>query len=111
MDLRAIEVRQEGIGVLVQQRPLRLALRRLLRPMGDLERLAGRAGAGSASARDLVALADGLERLPRLAALLESVDAAVFGPLQQSDPQLAQLAALVRHTLVVAPPLSLSEGA
>lgn len=110
MDLAAIERRQEGIGVLVQQRPLRLALRRLLRPMGDLERLAGRAGAGSASARDLVALADGLERLPRLASLLESVEAAVFGPLRQADPELAQLAALVRHTLVEAPPLGLSEG-
>jgi len=110
MDLAAIERRQEGIGVLVQQRPLRLALRRLLRPMGDLERLSGRAGAGSASARDLVSIADGLERLPRLAALLETAAAAVFSPLQQSDPQLAQLAALVRHTLVEAPPLSLSEG-
>ncbi|CAK6688218.1 DNA mismatch repair protein MutS [Synechococcus sp. CBW1107] len=110
MELEAIERRQDGIGVLVQQRPLRLALRRLLRPMGDLERLAGRAGAGSASARDLVALADGLERLPRLAALLEPATAAVFGPLQTTDPELAELAALVRHTLVDAPSLSLSEG-
>ncbi|QPN57991.1 DNA mismatch repair protein MutS [Synechococcus sp. CBW1107] len=110
MELEAIERRQDGIGVLVQQRPLRLALRRLLRPMGDLERLAGRAGAGSASARDLVALADGLERLPRLAALLEPATAAVFGPLQKTDPELAELAALVRHTLVDTPPLSLSEG-
>ncbi len=110
MDLEAIERRQEGIGVLVQERSLRLALRRLLRPMGDLERLAGRAGAGSASARDLVALADGLERLPRLAALLDPVAAAAFGPLRQADPELEQLAALVRQTLVDAPPLSLSEG-
>uniref|UniRef100_UPI0037DA52FA DNA mismatch repair protein MutS n=1 Tax=Synechococcus sp. CS-1329 TaxID=2847975 RepID=UPI0037DA52FA len=110
MDLGAIERRQEGIAVLVQQRPLRLALRRLLRPMGDLERLSGRAGAGSASARDLVSLADGLERLPRLAALLEPAAAAVFAPLQQAEPELAELAALVRHTLVEAPPLSLSEG-
>ncbi|MDM7936984.1 MAG: DNA mismatch repair protein MutS [Cyanobium sp. CZS 48M] len=110
MDLSAIERRQEGIAVLVQQRPLRLALRRLLRPMGDLERLSGRAGAGSASARDLVSLADGLERLPRLAALLEPAAATVFGPLQQAEPELAELAALVRHTLVEAPPLSLSEG-
>ncbi|MCP9847843.1 DNA mismatch repair protein MutS, partial [Synechococcus sp. Lug-A] len=70
MDRAAIHARQEGVSELVEQRGLRLALRRLLRPMGDLERLAGRAGAGTASARDLVALADGLERLPRLAALL-----------------------------------------
>jgi hypothetical protein len=36
--------------------------------------LAGRAGAGSASARDLVAIADGLERLPALAQLLARAD-------------------------------------
>ena len=60
MDRAAIHARQEGVSELVEQRGLRLALRRLLRPMGDLERLAGRAGAGTASARDLVALADGL---------------------------------------------------
>lgn len=70
MDRAAILERQEAVSELVEQRPLRLGLRRLLRPMGDLERLAGRAGAGSASARDLVSLADGLERLPRLAALV-----------------------------------------
>ena len=54
-----------GVSNLVgeRSRPLRQALRRLLRPMGDLERLAGRAGAGQAGARDLVAIADGLERL------------------------------------------------
>ena len=40
----AILERQAGVGELVAQRPLRLGVRRLLRPMGDLERLAGRAG-------------------------------------------------------------------
>ena len=35
--------------------------------MGDLERLAGRAGSGDAGTRDLVAIADGLERLPLIA--------------------------------------------
>ncbi len=76
--------RQEGVSELVQQRSLRLALRRLLRPMADLERLAGRAGAGSASARDLVALADGLERLPRLAELLRK--APPFRPWPSPSP-------------------------
>ena len=42
--------------------------------MGDLERLAGRAGAGHAGARDLVAIADGLERLPQLSARLDNSD-------------------------------------
>jgi DNA mismatch repair protein MutS len=108
--LAAIRERQEGVSELVRQRPLRLALRRLLRPMGDLERLAGRAGAGSASARDLVSLADGLERLPRLAALLATATSAPLRALTQPAPALAELAAQLRHALLDPAPLSLSDG-
>jgi DNA mismatch repair protein MutS len=107
---QAILARQAGVGELVAERPLRLALRRLLRPMGDLERLAGRAGAGTASARDLVALADGFERLPSLAGLLAKSSSAPLQALARPWPELADLAAELRHTLVEAPPLSLSEG-
>ncbi|MFM8974173.1 MAG: DNA mismatch repair protein MutS, partial [Vulcanococcus sp.] len=98
----AILDRQNGVADLVNQRQLRQAVRRLLRPMGDLERLAGRAGAGTASARDLVALADGLERLPQLAALASQAE--VSSPpllaLAQPWPQLQALAAELRHVLL-----------
>jgi len=117
----AIQARQDGVSELVSGRRLRINLRRLLRPMGDLERLAGRAGAGTASARDLVALADGLERLPQLAALLTGASdpqtpskAPVSSPpliaLARPWPELETLAADLRHTLLETPPLSLSEG-
>ena len=110
---RAIQQRQVSVSTLVQTRPLRQALRRLLRPMGDLERLAGRAGAGQAGARDLVAIADGLERLPQLADLLR--DRLTDGPdwlahLLVPDPDLLTLAQTIRHQLIDTPPLSLSEG-
>jgi len=108
----AILARQDGVSELVASRRLRVGLRRLLRPMGDLERLAGRAGAGTASARDLVALADGLERLPLLAAVIQS--AAVQSPpllaLARPWPELEALAAELRHQLLDTPPLTLSEG-
>ena len=109
----AIRQRQVAVSALVQNRPLRQALRRLLRPMGDLERLAGRAGAGQAGARDLVAIADGLERLPQLAALI--TDRLSDGPdwlqhLLEPDPAVQELAGRVRHQLLDSPPLSLSEG-
>ncbi|MCT0215627.1 DNA mismatch repair protein MutS [Synechococcus sp. CS-1330] len=106
----AILERQGGVGELVAQRSLRLAIRRLLRPMGDLERLAGRAGAGSASARDLVALADGLERLPQLAAQLDQASSAPLQALARPWPELESLAGELRHTLLDTPPLSLTEG-
>ncbi|MFQ6539503.1 MULTISPECIES: DNA mismatch repair protein MutS [Aphanothece] len=110
VDLAGIEARQEAVAALVHDRRLRLALRRLLRPMGDLERLAGRAGAGSASARDLVALADGLERLPQLADLLQPCGAAALQGLARPWPELEALAAELRHLLLESPPLSLTEG-
>ena len=110
LDATAIRGRQEAIAELVEQRPLRLSVRRLLRPMADLERLAGRCGAGRASARDLVALADGLERLPLLADLLKGSSAAPLADLQQPRPELQQLAELLRFQLVDQPPMSLSEG-
>jgi DNA mismatch repair protein MutS len=112
VDRPTILARQDGVGELVAQRPLRQGLRRLLRPMGDLERLAGRAGAGSASARDLVALADGLERLPQLAALVHQANAGSppLAALARPWPQLQELAEALRHVLLDAPPLSLSEG-
>jgi DNA mismatch repair protein MutS len=122
VDHAAIVGRQNGVSELVNGRQLRVALRRLLRPMGDLERLAGRAGAGTASARDLVALADGLERLPQLAGLISS--AAITTATGQREPvssppllalvhpwpELEALAAELRHVLLDTPPLSLSEG-
>ena len=113
MDSNAIRQRQNVVGSLVEQRSLRQALRRLLRPMGDLERLAGRAGAGQAGARDLVAIADGLERLPQLAAKLKG--ALSHGPdwlreLLAPDDVLQDIAGAIRHSLVEAPPLGLSEG-
>ena len=113
MDGNAIRQRQNVVGSLVEQRSLRQALRRLLRPMGDLERLAGRAGAGHAGARDLVAIADGLERLPQLAARLKGT--LRQGPdwlmeLLAPDDVLQDIAGAIRHSLVEAPPLGLSEG-
>ena len=110
VDRAEILRRQDGVSELVAQRPLRVGLRRLLRPMGDLERLAGRAGAGTASARDLVALADGLERLPLVATLVASTQSAPLQALAQPWPELAALVAELRHTLVDTPPLSLTEG-
>jgi DNA mismatch repair protein MutS len=113
MDPSIIRTRQASVSQMVSRRPLRQALRRLLRPMGDLERLAGRAGAGHAGARDLVAIADGLERLPQLANLINNQlngGPAWLSDVLEPDPALAALGTSIRHQLVDSPPLSLSEG-
>ncbi len=109
----AIHARQEIVSELVHARGLRQSIRRLLRSMGDLERLAGRAGAGQAGARDLVAIADGLERLPQIAEKLQSFSSK--GPewlenLINIDLELIDLSNTIHDQLVDNPPLSLTEG-
>ena len=63
-DIDEIQNRQKIIGLLVKSSTLRKNIRKILRSMGDLERLSGRAGAQQAGARDLVAIAEGINRLP-----------------------------------------------
>jgi len=69
LDIKGIRARQDTIQELTENTGLREDLRQLLRGIYDLERLTGRASSGTANARDLVALADSLLKLPDLAEL------------------------------------------
>ena len=66
-DIARIERRLDRVQGFVQQPAARRAAREALRGLPDLERLLGRARAGTATARQLVSLRRGLERLPALA--------------------------------------------
>nr|YP_002049133.1 DNA mismatch repair protein [Paulinella chromatophora]ACB42923.1 DNA mismatch repair protein [Paulinella chromatophora] len=110
MELSLIEERQQAIGEFVAQRPIRTALRKLLKSINDLERLAGRASAGSASARDLVNLASSLKNLPTIGFILKDCTASLFLTLRKSNPELANLATLIHETIIEYPPSTLTEG-
>jgi DNA mismatch repair protein MutS len=106
----AIQRRQQGIAELLGDGHLRTKLQALLNEVYDLERLAGRAGSGTANARDLVGLAHSLEKLPDFAALLAGAQAELLQRLQAIDPELEQLGQTLQRTLVDHPPLTLTEG-
>ncbi len=113
INLEAIISRQEIVSILVESNQLRIDIRRILRTMGDLERLSGRAGAGQASSRDLVAIANGLQRLPRLASYLQNLPKNPpdwLSTLQQIDPTLSEIANKIEDQLINNPPLSLTDG-
>ena len=69
----AITRRQDGVAALVDNLVAREELSHALRQVPDLERLIGKVGYGSANARDMKALAQGLGMLPALAAQLEAL--------------------------------------
>ncbi|WP_225938630.1 DNA mismatch repair protein MutS [Kovacikia minuta] len=110
LNLEEICDRQDTIQELLENGPLRQELQRLLKQIYDLERLAGRAGSGTANARDLVALADSLARLPDLSRLVEMGKSRHLQDLQQVPPILEQLGHTLHAHLVDSPPLYLTEG-
>ncbi|PSR18517.1 DNA mismatch repair protein MutS [filamentous cyanobacterium CCP3] len=110
LDVKGIQQRQTTITELLQDGNLRQMLQHKLKQIYDLERLAGRAGSGTANARDLVALADSFLRLPDLAALAEKAKSPYLQALQYVPPELEQLGQTLRSHLVETPPLYLTEG-
>ena len=83
LDLQAISTRQDGVGLFLKNGLLRAQLRKALRAVGDLERLASRLESGNAQPRDLVTLRDTLAALPGINALLSEAGGAL-------KPHLAQ---------------------
>ncbi|MEO1743514.1 MAG: DNA mismatch repair protein MutS, partial [Cyanobacteria bacterium J06629_9] len=110
LEIAAIDARQETIAELVSNGGLRQQLQILLKQIYDLERLAGRAGSGTANGRDLVAMADSFEKLPDLAALMAHAKSPYLTKLQDVPPELEQLGRKLREHLVESPPLYLTEG-
>ncbi|MHC0064903.1 DNA mismatch repair protein MutS [Nostoc sp. UIC 10890] len=110
LDIKGIRARQDTIQELMENTPLRQDLRQLLRQIYDLERLTGRAGSGTANARDLVALADSLSRLPELSNLVTEARSPFLKALQKVPSVLEELAQKLHTHLVESPPILIKEG-
>lgn len=110
LDIKGIRARQDTIEELVENTSLRQELRQLLRQIYDLERLTGRAGSGTANARDLIALAWSLSKLPELALVVAEARSPFLKALQKVQPSLEELAQKIKAHIVESPPLHIKEG-
>lgn len=110
LDIKGIRARQDTIQELMEDTPLRQNMRQLLRQIYDLERLTGRAASGTANAKDLVALADSLSRLPQLAHLVADAQSPFLKALQKFPDVLGELAQKLHAHIVESPPIHLKEG-
>ncbi len=112
----AIHERLDAVDALAQQSLSRDAIRQMLRPLADLERLCARASTGTANARDLVALRNTLQRIPELyaevnALLRELPDApSLLAGLAPRLAPMQELCALLERALVDEPPADLKSG-
>jgi DNA mismatch repair protein MutS len=104
LDPAAIGRRLDAVEELVERLELRDAVRAALGGVGDLERLAGRIGARTASPRDLAHLAAALDRVGEVGAALAAAESALLAQVAAGLDPLPEVAAAVRATLVDAPP-------
>ncbi|MGB7413960.1 MAG: DNA mismatch repair protein MutS, partial [Thermosynechococcaceae cyanobacterium] len=105
-----IQARQDTIAELSQNTAFRSDLQSLLQQIYDLERLAGRAGSGTANARDLIALAESLDRLTDLSNLVADGKSEHLQAVQTVPTTLEKLGIRLRSHLHETPPISLTEG-
>lgn len=110
LSVAAIRDRQDTLEELASNSHLRQNIQKVLKQIYDLERLAGRAGTGTANARDLVAIADSIERLSDLAAVVARSRSSYLTALQTVSPELEELGHHLHAMLVENPPLTLTEG-
>ncbi len=110
VEREAIVRRQDAVAEFVQSLRLRDAVRAALVGIADLERLIGRVGHGSTTARELVAVAESLRRLPPLVRVFKGVSAALVRDLVAQIGTHEVVADLIETAIVNQPPLSLEDG-
>jgi len=109
-DVESIELRLAAVDELVAASSVRDRLADALRPVGDLERLAARAGQGHSTARELVALRRSLEAVPAVQETLGACEALVTRELRGQVGASPELAATLTLALVDDPPLAAHDG-
>ncbi|MFN7945007.1 MAG: DNA mismatch repair protein MutS [Blastocatellia bacterium] len=104
-----IETRLDAVEELKGSAIRRDQARRLLEPLADIERLAGRITLGRANARDLVALRQSVEILPRLRQVLSDSRASLLQVLSDSLDDLEDVRALIAEAIADDPPATVNE--
>jgi DNA mismatch repair protein MutS len=104
-----IETRLDAVEELKTATIKRDQLRRMLEPMADLERLAGKITLGRANARDLIALRQSIEVIPRLRGATADSRASLLQILCENLDELEDLRLLIAEAIADDPPATTSE--
>ncbi len=109
-ELTTINARLDAVEAGVKDLIAREELRRTLDGVLDLERLLSRVTLESANARDLLALAESLRRLPLIKTALAKLKAARLEELDSLLDVLADVRERIATTIIAEPPISLTDG-
>ncbi len=105
-----INFRLDAVETLVKDTVAREELRRALDGILDLERLLSRVTLETANARDVLALAASLAKIPAVRNLLARLSVERWCRLHQSVDDLGDVRERIEKAIVPEPPISLSDG-
>lgn len=109
-DPQAIEERLSAVEELTQDSALLNNIRRLLSGIKDLERLVTKISYKTCNARDLIAIASSLEKVPLLKEELRLVSSDLLKQILRDLDEIPEVVDLIRQAIVDEPPISLTEG-
>jgi DNA mismatch repair protein MutS len=109
-DRAEIEARLDAVEAQVKNTVAREELRRALEGILDLERLLSRVTLETANARDVLALAASLGRIPAARGAVARFSGDRLQGLHAAMDELSDLRTRIEQTIVAEPPISLSDG-
>lgn len=110
MDKGGIDERLDAVGALMSRAEALSALHQELGCIPDMERIIGRISAENASPRDLVSLAEGLDRVPRLREVLAGFGSGLLAQVSEGLDPLPEVRERISSTIVPDPPNRLTDG-
>jgi DNA mismatch repair protein MutS len=110
IEVAEINARLDAVETQVKDLMAREELRRALDGILDLERLLSRVTLETANPRDVLALAASLGKIPTVRATLERFGSERLKTLHDAVDELIDLRSRIETTVVLEPPLSLSDG-
>jgi DNA mismatch repair protein MutS len=110
LDVAEIEARLDAVAVMAKDLVGREELRRALEGILDIERLLSRVTLETANARDLLAFAASIEKIPGVRAGVAHFKSGRLSALHGLLDELTDVRERIEKTLVEEPPLSLADG-
>ena len=110
VDIAEINARLDAVEEVKNNIAVRKAIRKHLKSVADIERLAGRISMGYSNARDLLALKQSIFILPEIIRELKHLKTGSFQWDESIYAALEKIAELIESAIVDAPPPTVNEG-
>ncbi|EFI83722.1 DNA mismatch repair protein MutS [Listeria grayi] len=110
IDKEIITQRQDDVAAFIRAFFERMDLVEHLKNVYDLERLAGRVAYGNVNARDLIQLRNSLYQIPKIKAILASIESDSLQTIADKLDPCEELMTILEQAIIDSPPISIREG-